>query len=270
MKIKMLTCALRAAAVAVAVFLCLAACQGGKENSLDRIKKAGYIKIAMGPGYPPFAYHNAKQELVGFDVSMAKELAKRMGVEAKTVAVDWQKIIDGLRAGDYDAIVGSMSVTEARSKIVDFSVPYYYARSQVMVLKNSPLKTLKDLKDKTVGAMADSTFETDAQALGVGSIRRYKTNNDVLMALKNKEVDAVVTDDVVGMYAKNRMGLDIEDLGAMLSSDKIAIAVRKGDEALLKKINTIIGEMQKDGTLRKLVEKMAYNRDEQPPASSQK
>ena len=89
MKIRMLTCALRAAAVAVAVFLCLAACQGGKENSLDKIKKAGHIKIAMGPGYPPFAYLNAKQELVGFDVTMAKELARRMGVEAKLVAVDW-------------------------------------------------------------------------------------------------------------------------------------------------------------------------------------
>jgi polar amino acid transport system substrate-binding protein len=253
-----------AAAVAITTFLCLAGCQGGKDDSLDKIKKAGYIRIAMGPGYPPFAYHNAKQELVGFDVGVAKELAKRMGVEVKLVAVDWQKIIDGLNARDYDAILGSMSVTEERTKVVDFSVPYYFARSQVMVPKNSPIKTVKDLKDKTVGAMAGSTFESDAKRLGAGSIRQYKTNDDTLAALKRKEVDAVVTDDVVGMYAKNRMGLDIEDLGGTLSSDKIAIAVRKGDGALLKKIDAIVGEMKKDGTLTKLVERMASNKYDEP------
>jgi len=257
-------------ALAVAFILCLVACQGGKEDSLDRIKKAGYIRIAMSPGYAPFGYFNAKHELVGFDVGVAKELAKRMGVGAKVTAVDWQKIIDGLNARDYDAILGSMSVTEERSKLVDFSAPYYYARSQVMVLKGSSIKSLKDLKDKTVGAMKESTFETDAKTLGAGRIQTYGTNDDALAALKKKEVDAVVTDDVVGMYVKNRMGLDIEGLGDTLSSDKIAIAVRKGDAALLKKINTIIAEMQKDGTLRQLTERMASHKYDEPPAAEQK
>ena len=270
MKVSRHTLPLRALVAAVAVFLCLEACQGGKEDSLDRIKKAGYIRIAMSPGYPPFGYYNAKHELVGFDVGVAKELAKRMGVEAKVVAVDWRKIIDGLNVRDYDAILGSMSVTEERSKAVDFSQPYYYARSQVMVLKGSRMKSTKDLKGKTVGVMAGSTFETDAAKLDAGAVRTYSTNDDALAALKKKEVDAVVTDDVVGMYAKNRMGLDIEDLGDTLSSDKIAIAVRKGDAALVRKINSIIAEMQKDGTLRQLTERMASRKYDEPPAPEQK
>jgi polar amino acid transport system substrate-binding protein len=253
-------------AVTMTSFLCLTGCQGGKDASLNKIKKAGYIRIAMSPGYPPFSYYNTKKELVGFDVGVAKEISKRMGVEAKLVAVDWQDIIGGLNKGYYDAILGSMAVTEERVKIVDFSVPYYYARSQVMVLKNSRIKSIKGLKDKAVGVMAESSFEDDAKALGANRIRQYKTNDDALQALKEKEVDAVVTDDVVGMYAKNRMGLEIEGVGETLSSDKIAIAVRKGDGTLLKKINTIVEEMQKDGTLRQLVERMASYKYDGPAA----
>jgi polar amino acid transport system substrate-binding protein len=251
-------------AAVLIVFACLFGCQADKDKSLERIKQAGYIKVAMTAGYPPFTYYNAKNELVGFDVAVSKELAKRLGARLKLVTVTWKDIISGLKAGDYDAILGSMSITEERLKVVDFSQPYYYARSQAMVPKDSPLKSVKDLKNKTVGVMADTTFEDDARAQGITRIVHYKTNDDAVAALLKKEADAIITDDVVGSYAKNRMGADIEPLGETLSTDKIAIAVRKGDRALLKRIDAVIAEMQKDGTLRTLTEKMASNKLDQP------
>jgi polar amino acid transport system substrate-binding protein len=248
------------AAAVLVCFLCLAGCGQGGDNSLQKIKKAGVVKIAMSPGYPPFSYYNAKQELIGFDVAVAGEIARRLGVEAKIVAVPWQDIIKGLNAGDYEAILGSMAITEERKKAVAFSVPYYYARSEIMVSPGSPVKSAKDLKTRTVGVLGDSTFENDAKALGVTRIKRYNTCDETFAALKRQEVDAVITDDVVGMYAKNKMGLAIEPVGEPLSSDSIAIAVRKGDNVLLKTIDGFVHEMQKDGTLRRLGEAMASNK----------
>ncbi|MDR2017374.1 MAG: transporter substrate-binding domain-containing protein [Syntrophobacterales bacterium] len=250
-------------AVAIVIsLLYLAGCQGGKNDSLENIKKAGHIRIAMGLGYPPFCYYNARQELAGFDVGVARELAKRMGVDAKLIAVDSRNIIGRLNTGDYDTILGSMAITEERAKLVDFSIPYYHARSQIMVSKHSPFKTIKDLKGKTIGVMEESTFKDDAEKLGAGCIRQYRTNNDALAALEKREVDAVVTDDVVGMYGKNRIGFKIENLGDTLSYNQIAIAVRKGDVSLLRKINAVIGEMRTDGTIGQLVERISHKHDE--------
>ncbi|HEY3276222.1 MAG TPA: transporter substrate-binding domain-containing protein [Syntrophorhabdaceae bacterium] len=249
-----------AATAALMLFTSLMGCHSDNDKSLEKIKQAGVIRIASGPGYPPFTYRNAKGELAGFDVALSGELAKRLGVKAEIVTVQWEDIINGLKGNKYDAILGSMSVTEERAKVVDFSLPYYYARSQVMVPKDSTLKSVKDLKNKSVGVMGETTFEDDAKAQGITQLRRYKTNDDAVVALGKKEVDAIITDDVAGMYAKNRLHVDIEPFGDTLSTDKISIAVRKGDRTLLKKIDAVIEEMQKDGTLRDLVERMASNR----------
>lgn len=243
--------------VTLFVLLCLFSCAGNQDDSLDRIKKAGRIRIGVSPGYPPFSYYNAKHELTGFDVAVARELAKRLGVELTIVHASWKDIVEGLNARNYDAILASMAITDERQRVMDFSTPYYYARSQVMVRKGSSIKSLGELKARAVGAMGGSTFESDAKAQGIERIREYKTNDEALVALRKGEIEAVVTDEVVGMYARNRMGLEIEPLGEVLSNDKIAISVRKGDFSLLQKINSIVEGMRKDGTLGRLVEKMA-------------
>ncbi len=253
-----------AIAAVLALMVCLSGCVAGQDQSLERIKKAKVIRVAMTPGYPPFSYYNSKNEMVGFDAAFAKEIARRMEVDVKIVSVAWKDIMAGLIAGDYDAIVGSMSVTEERAKVVDFSQPYYHARSQAMVLKGSALKNVKELKTKTVGVIEGTTFEDDAKALGAGQLRRYKTNDEALVALHSNEVDAVITDDVVAHYATANMGFAVESLGDTLSTDKISIAVRKGDCSLLKRIDAIIGEMKKDGTLRGMVERMASGKLDRP------
>jgi polar amino acid transport system substrate-binding protein len=242
--------------------ICIIGCRADRDNSLSRIKKAGYIRIAMSPGYPPFAFYNAKHQLAGFDVDVAKEVGKRLGVEVRLVDVDWQVIINGLNSGECDAILGSMAITVERQKMVDFSVPYYYSRSHVVVLKDSKIKNLSDIVSRTVGVMRDSTFENDAKKLKIKNIRLYKTNDETIAALRKGEVEAAITDEIVALYAGNNTSTDIEPVGEPLSNEKIAVSFRKGDESLLKKVNEVIKEMQKDGTLRQLVVKMAANKYE--------
>ena len=245
-------------AAALVFFVCSIGCQANREDSLDKIKKAGYIRIAMNGGYPPFSFFNAKNELDGFDVDLAREVARRLGIQVKIIEVDWKDIITGLNSNAFDAILGSMAITEERMKKVDFSIPYYYSRTHVMVPKDSKIKDLStDLKDKTVGVMEGTTFEDDARRLGIKHIRLYKNNDGAIAGLSKKEVDAIITDEIVGMHSKSSSNVSIEPIGDPLSNERMAISFRKGDESLIKKVNEILKEMQKDGTLKQYVVKMA-------------
>jgi polar amino acid transport system substrate-binding protein len=261
-KMKRKKMALWAVALILSALVGITGCKADRDNSLNRIKKTGYIRIAMSPGYPPFCFYNAKHQLIGFDVDVAREVGKRLGVEVRLVDVDWQNIINGLNSGECDAILGSMAITEERMKMVDFSVPYYYSRSHVVILKDSKIKDLSDIAARTVGVMGGSTFENDARKLKIKNIRLYKTNDQAIAALRKGEIEAVITDEIVAMYASRITHTDIEPIGEPLSNEKIAISFRKGDESLLKRVNEIVKDMQKDGALRQLVVKMTANKYE--------
>ena len=112
------------AAVAVGSIALLSAGASGTAaaEELDTIKEKGVIRIAMSGAYPPFNFVNEQNEVVGFDPAIGTEIAKRMGLEVEIVTTAWDGIIGGLLANKYDAIVGSMSITEERDKVVDFVV----------------------------------------------------------------------------------------------------------------------------------------------------
>jgi len=239
------------------VFICT--CSSNNDNSLARIRKTGYVNFAMSSGYSPFCFYNYNNELIGYDVDVAKEIAKRLGVQPKLIDTEWKNIINGLNTGVYDGIVGSMSVTDERKAVVNFSIPYYYSKSVLVVRRDSPFKSHTDLKGKTIGVEAGTMFESDARALGEVNIRTFKSSDQALIALYNKLIDAAITDEIVANYVANTKKLNLEVSGEPFRRDKIAVAFRKGDDALLKKINEILKAMQEDGTLRKLSTKMIEN-----------
>ncbi len=234
-------------------------CSRGGDDSLARIKKAGTVSIAMSCGYPPFSFYNGKNQVVGFDVDVSREVAKRLGVQPKVIVTEWNGIIKGLQSGSYDAILGSMSVTEERAAAVGFSIPYYYSRCSVIVKKGSPLKSPKDLAGKVVGVAQGTTYESDAKALGTGKISIYEDDEKALTALQKGAVDAVITDEIVSIYLAKAKSLPIEPIGEPLRTEKIAVAFRKEDESLLLQVNKILKAMQDDGTLRLLSEKITKN-----------
>lgn len=117
-----------------------------KDDSLARVKKAGKITFALSGGYPPFNYFSSDDKLIGFDVEIGEEVAKRLGVKYVPVTTDWSGILEGLRSGRYDAILGSMAVTPERLKAVDFTDPYYYSGAQFFVSKDSKIKSIDELK----------------------------------------------------------------------------------------------------------------------------
>jgi len=211
------------------------------------------IKFAGSGGYPPFNYFNDSNEVVGFDVDVAREIATRLGYELEYVTTAWDGIIEGLRAGRYNGILGSMAITEERLEVVDFSEPYYYSGAQVITRKDSGIAGPEDLTaENTVGFVTGTTFAKDAEELGVKT-RLYEDDNQTMMELINGRIDAVITDRVVGVNAMNKIdgGEDLMLAGELLRKERCAIAFQK-DDALTEEVNAVLAEMREDGTLSEI------------------
>jgi polar amino acid transport system substrate-binding protein len=212
------------------------------------------ISFAGSGGYPPFNYLTDEGSVVGFDVDVAEEIASRLGkaMEYKTTA--WDGIIEGLRARRYDAILGSMGITEAREQVVDFSIPYYYSGPQLIVRRDSQIKSVADLKATSrIGLVTGTTFEEDAKKIGVVT-KLYEDDNQTLMELINGRLDGVLTDRIVGLNAIGKLkgGEQLMLVGSVLRSEKMGIAFHDGDDELRMQVNAIMMEMQKDGTFAKI------------------
>ncbi len=214
------------------------------------------IEFAMSGGYPPFNYFNEENQLVGFDVDVGKEVAERLGKEYAPITTAWDGIIEGLRGGRYDGILGSMAITEKRLEVVNFSDPYYYSGAQLIVRNDSGINTPDDLENAVVGVATGTTFEKDAKAIpGVSDVRLYEDDNQTLMELNVERIDGVITDRIVGLNAFREAGFDFKLCGSVLRTEKMAVAINKENEQLLEDINTVLAEMREDGTLKEISEK---------------
>lgn len=242
-------------AVLAALTLLAAGCSNEPENALDRVKSKGEVSFAMSGGYPPFNFYNDKNELVGFDVDVAREVARRLGVELRPVTTEWSGIIEGLRSGTYDGILGSMAITPERLKVVDFSVPYYYSGAQLLVRADADFTSTADLAGKAVGVVTGTTFEGDAKGLNAGEVRLYKDDTQTLTELNSGVLDGVITDRVVGIGAMNSGKFAVKLLGTPLRSEDIGVAFRKDDGALTAAVNKILTAMHEDGTLSRFSDK---------------
>lgn len=226
----------------------------GQDKSVTtemKLVKDGKLTFAMSGLLKPLNYKE-NQELVGFDVEIGKEISKRIGLEANPVTNPWETIIQGLRGNKYDAIIGSMTATEERSKQVDFSIPYYVSGATVFISsENKEIKTVEDLKGKTIGVMQASTYVEDAKKY-TDKIKEFPSEIYALQDLPPGRLDAVITDRIVGISAMQESGLKIQALGEVIKREEIAVAINKNNEVLLEAINKAIEEMVKDGTHKEI------------------
>ena len=217
-------------------------------DELETLKEKGVMRIAMSGAYPPFNFVNDKNEVVGFDPAIGTEIAKRMGLETEIVTTAWDGIIGGLLANKYDAIVGSMTITDERAEVVDFVGPYYTTGRAIFSKPGSGIETLADLDGKKVGVTLGETHEEWAKEKGY-TVRTYKGLPELIMELENGRVDAIVNDSIAAILALKENGYaytsfddpDTEPFGA-------GIAIRKGNPELKAAMQAALDEMMADGT----------------------
>jgi|TARA_R110000737_G_scaffold20434_6_gene38820 polar amino acid transport system substrate-binding protein len=217
-------------------------------DELEGIKERGVLRIAMSGQYPPFNFVNEKNEVVGFDPAIGTEIAKRMGLKTEIITTAWDGIIGGLLAKKYDAVVGSMSITEERDKVIDFVGPYYSTKRAIFTKAGSDVTTIAQLDDAKVGVTLGENHEQWAREQGY-NINTYKGLPELLLELTNGRVDAIVNDSIPVMLAMKAGQYDLavvedptaEPVGA-------GIAIREGNPDLAAAMQKALDDMMADGT----------------------
>ncbi|MDN5338479.1 MAG: arginine/lysine/histidine transporter system substrate-binding protein [Thermotogaceae bacterium] len=213
---------------------------------IDEIKSRGYLVVGTEATFPPFEYYNENNEIVGFDIDIARKIAEALGVELKVVDTAFDGLIPSLLTKKLDMVIAGMTITEERAKVVAFSEPYFTAGQVIVVRKGStPIKDFEGLKGKVVAVQLGTTGDLVVSELkGIKEVRRFEKFTDAFLELKNRRVDAVVLDSAVAKaYVLSNPNLEITS--DVLSSEQYGIAVRKEDKDLLEFINKVLADMRK-------------------------
>ncbi len=225
---------------------------------LERVKKAGKLVVAIDATYPPMESEGPDGKPVGFDIDFANELAKRLGVKAEFVVMNWDGILAGLASKRYDVIISSMNITDERKKQVDFVE--YVKMSQLFISKKGIIvSTEKDLVGKVVAVQADTTSmeyleKTKKNGVAIKDIKAFKLATDAFAAVKAGQAEVLVTDEPVGKYYAKQDNSTFQVTGRAMAPEPVGVALRKEDADLTKEISKKVDEMKKDGTLKKTSE----------------
>lgn len=257
--------------------LVLSACGGAggdADSHLGAIEAAGKIKVSTDPNYEPQSFLDPNGEFVGFDVDVAREIGRRLGVDVEFVTPDWDVITAGNWGGQWDMSVGSMTVTTARQEVLDFAEPaYYYTPAQFAAADNSGIDNLEDLAGQPVCVGLSTTYETwlngDVASLGLPESSIYAqppagvtvvplaTDAECPQSIQagRPEFQAFLTSNTVVEAAINS-GIAVHRVGTPVFSENLAVAFDKSsttsNDTLVKRVGEIIQEMHDDGTLREL------------------
>ncbi len=223
-------------------------------EELAEIKERGVLRIAMSGQYPPFNFVNTENKVVGFDPAIGTEIAKRMGLEVEIITTAWDGIIGGLLANKYDAVVGSMSITEERDKVIDFVGPYYTTKRAIFTKQGSDVTTVEQLADVKVGVTLGETHEQWARDQGY-NINTYKGLPELLLELTNGRVDAIVNDSIPVMLAMKAGQYDLAVINDPSAEPVGAgIAIREGNPELAAAMKAALDSMMEDGTYLTIAE----------------
>ena len=221
-------------------------------------------KIVIGTegAYPPFNNLEADGTLTGFDIDIAKALCEEMKAECTFVTNDWDGIIPARQAKKFAAIIASMSITPERLEKVDFSKKYYNTPPAVAVAKDSPIKTIEDLKGKALGAQGSTTHANYAEKhLADSQLKLYPTADEYKLDITNGRIDGVIDDIVVlSEWVKSDAGKCCKILAPLkldpeINGNGAGIAVRKGDTALADKFSTAIAAIRANGKYKTINDK---------------
>lgn len=263
--------------VLLAGVLAVAGCAsggGGGDDLLSDIEERGILRVSTDPNYEPQSFLDANGEFVGFDIDVAREIAKRLGVEAEFVTPDWDIITAGNWAGQWDVSVGSMTVTTARQQALDFAdPPYYYTPAQFAAADNSGIETLADINGKPVCAGVSTTYETwlngAAADLGLPATSFYadpptditivplSTDAECPQSIQagRQDFQVFLTSNTVVQAAIDG-GVPIHRVGSPVFSENLAAAFDKSSKldvtSAVTRVGEIVQEMHDDGTLREL------------------
>ena len=215
------------------------------DNLLNKVKERGTLLVGLEGTYPPFSFQGDDGKLTGFEVEFAQELAKHLGVKASLKPTKWDGMLASLDSKRIDVVINQVTISDERKKKYDFSTPYTVSGIQALVKKGNEgsIKSAADLKGKKVGVGLGTNYE------------EWLRQNVQGVDLRVGRIDAILVDRLAALDLVKKTNNTLAVAGDAFSRQESGVAVRKGNEDLLKAIDAAIAEMQKDGSLKALSEK---------------
>lgn len=232
---------------------------GGEDAAADEVTDGEKEVLLMGTNadFPPFEFIDDNNEIAGFDVDLAREIANNLGMELQIENMDFDGLIPAVVSGMVDIAVAAMTIREDRLENVNFSTPYFDA-GQVIVVNAGydAISSEADLTDKRIAAQLGTTgqFALEDLEIPMDQITLFPKVTEVFMELKQEKVDAVVIDrPVADRYIQVHEGLVI--VGDNFTEEVFGIAVPKDNPELLEKINAALAELQESGKYDEIFDK---------------
>lgn len=235
------------------------------DDILSKIKAKGKLVVGLNAEFAPFEFHtmaDGKDKLAGFDLDLAKEIAKDMGVELEIKELSFDALLTTLQSGQVDVIISGLSATEERRKTVDFSDTYYQGTEVLLTTKGNldKFNSFNDLKDKKIGIQLSSLQDKLMQSLlPNGKYTKIDSMNTLFLSLKSNQIDGIVTSKVVSEMAVAANPdfviadkVQIDD--SSLNSPGVAVAMRKGSASLQTQINGTVKRLKESGQMQSYID----------------
>jgi polar amino acid transport system substrate-binding protein len=243
-------------------------------SALDRIKEKKVLVVGSSNDVP-FAYIDKDtKKFEGIDAEIITEVAKRLGIpKVEMKEVKFENLLLELNNKGVDMVTDGMYIKPERQKIADFSNIWYTEGEALVVLKDSPIKGLDDLKDKVVGGQKGTAFLEFAQKIQkegrIKEVKVFGSQSELLLAVNTKKIDACITDSAVAGYSITKdptLNLRLVSPYKAEASGNIGSAVRKEDKDLLKAVNQELDKLKEEGFILKVLKKYGLNEDNFVPA----
>ena len=232
----------------------------GPDNSLQKIQSTGTLIIGLDDSFPPMGFRDENNEIVGYDIDLATEVAKRLGVELTAQPIDWKAKEQELATGNIDCIWNGFTITPERTAALLFSEPYLDNAQVVVVRADGEIRSLQNLEGKRVALQAGSSALLALESVpeiknSLAEVVELGDNLTAFMELNQYSVDAVILDEVVARYNIEKSSYPFVVLSDTLSTEQYGIGFRKGDQGLRDAVQDALNSMAEDGTTAKITAK---------------
>ncbi|MEX3629452.1 MAG: transporter substrate-binding domain-containing protein [Burkholderia sp.] len=224
---------------------------------LDEAKQRGTLLIGLEGTFPPFNSKAPSDELVGYDVDIAKAVAAKLGLKPEFVTSEWSAIIAGLQAGKFDVIVNQVGVTDKRKEVLDFSPAYTYSAAQLIQRKDDTrnFKSLDELKGKKLGVGLGTNYMDMAKSVPGIDVKTYPGAPEYLRDLAAGRLDAALNDRLMLAYLLKNSQLPLRTGATLEAGQPSAIPFKKGNPKFAKAIDDAMTQLEADGTFTKISDK---------------
>ena len=236
-----------------------------KKDNWDKYQEQGSITIGFDNTFVPMGFEEMNGQYTGFDIDLAEAVSEKLGFKVQFQPIDWDMKETELQNGTIDAIWNGYSATDERREKVAFSIPYMENQQVLVTKKSKQIRSVEDMKDKTLGAQAGSSGYLDFEAqpdllknrVKDQKANQYQSFNEALIDLKNDRIDALLIDRVYANYYLQSEGIlnDYNVFSAGFESESFAVGVRAADKRLLTALNQSFIELYQEGKFQEISQK---------------